>query len=165
MSEESEDKVVSRDMIKTLTLGSGEKIIAYIKGVTELGSYITERPFTIHIDEEGSYYLVQYNPYAAHEHDFIFQSLGVVGISNVSEWGKDQYIAAVRAEVVQDAKLSGLIDKEGDFDSVVDVLQSKLKDAFGEDAEIQLDMFESVEEPDTDNVVDLSSWKPDTDPN
>jgi hypothetical protein len=61
--------------------------------------------------------------------------------------------------------LSGLIDKEGDFDSVVDILQSKLKDAFGEDSEIQLDMFESVEEPDTDNVVDLSSWKPDTDPN
>ena len=165
MSEESEDRVVSRDMIKTLTLGSGEKIIAYIKGVTELGSYITERPFTIYIDEEGSYYLVQYNPYAAHERDYIFQSLGVVGISNVSEWGKDQYIAAVRAEVVQDAKLSGLIDKDGDFDSVVDILQSKLKDAFGEDSEIQLDMFESVEEPDTDNVVDLSSWKPDTEPN
>ena len=37
MSEESEDRVVSRDMINTLTLGSGEKIIAYIKGVTELG--------------------------------------------------------------------------------------------------------------------------------
>ena len=51
MSEESENKVVSRDMIKTLTLGSGEKIIAYIKGVSELGSYITERPFTIHIDD------------------------------------------------------------------------------------------------------------------
>jgi hypothetical protein len=59
-----------------------------------------------------------------------------------------------------------LIDKEGDFDSVVDILQSKLKDAFGEDAEIQLDMFEKIEEEtDTDNVVDLSSWKPDTDPN
>ena len=170
-------------MIKTLSLASGEKIITYVKGITELGSYICERPFTIYIDEEdGSYYLVQYNPYADHSSDYIFQALGVVGISDTSDFGKKQYINAVRSEIIQDAKLSGLIDSDSDFDSIMEKLQSKMKETFGDECEMQLDLFErseeslssayslsneqrDLEESSDNNIVDLALWKPDTEPN
>lgn len=153
------------NMVKCLTLSSGEKIITYVRDITALGSYICERPFTVNINlEDGSFCLLQYQPYARNESVHIFQTFGVIGMVDVSDYGRTQYLEAVKSEVEFDKKYERNSDR--DFNETIQSLQKILEDALGEDSETMKELFGDLDERSGDSpstVIDLSKWKVDDD--
>ena len=135
--------------IKCLSLASGDKIITYTRNVTELGSYICERPFSTYIDpEEGSYILMQFQPYADGTKAHLFQPHGVIAISEVSDYGRRQYLAAVEKELEYEAS-----KLDSDIQTIDDLFE-----------EIEKNISTNSEEEDSaEKVVDLKNWKPKTD--
>lgn len=168
-NEKTWPEVYDPNMVKCLTLSSGEKIITYVRDITQLGSFLCERPFTVNISlEDGSFCLLQYQPYGRSDTVHIFQQHGVIGMVDASEYGRKQYLDAVKAEVDHDAKFQRN-GEEPDVEQTLRALQQQLKDALGDSQELDdlfggLDLEENIsKEPQEKNVIDLSKWKVDDD--
>jgi len=163
-NEKTWPEVYDPNMVKCLTLSSGEKIITYVRDITSLGSFLCERPFTVNISlEDGSFCLLQYQPYGRSDTVHIFQQHGVIGMVDASEYGRTQYLDAVKAEVEHDAKYERN-GGDGDFEQTLKALQKQLEEALGDSPEMN-ELFDSlnIEEKDAKNIIDLSKWKVDDD--
>jgi len=143
MSDDNKEDEFNPQFIKCLALASGDKIITYIKDITQLGSYVCERPFSTYIDpEEGSYVLMQFQPYSDGLSVHIFQAHGVIGISEVSDYGRTQYMSAVQQEIIHEKSNSQKTETIEDiFDEVEKYIDSKSSS-------------------NDKNVVDINNWKP-----
>lgn len=139
----TEESEFDESKIKCFQLMSGEKIITYVSDWNDQ-CYICERPFTIVINKEsGTYFLMQYLPYADSFKKHLIGLNGVISISSPSKNGIQNYYKAVSAEV--EYELTSEMSKS--MESIDEFLK-----------EFESSDFDPRDES-TDNIVSLKDWK------